>query len=163
MGVNRKLRDICRVLQSPHFGPVREKTSSSYLSRMSFEIPFSVILLEESPELQETIRTLLERAGYVVECSADVDGAMKLLRAAARPCILLWDPMTADITLPILAESAARGAPVATLPIGVAIGPSEDGSNGVVTKRLTSAAAVLSIVREHCPLRYRAPASVPAE
>jgi hypothetical protein len=123
---------------------------------MPLENAFSVIVVEDEPDLQQTIRTMLERAGYVVVCAENADAALKLLRSALRPCILLWDPLTAPISLEALVESGVRGAPVATLPIGLSIGRAADGSPTAVTKRITSTSAVLSIVREHCPFHDKA-------
>jgi CheY-like chemotaxis protein len=143
------------ILVRPYFGRIRESVKILRCEFMSLEATFSIIVVEDDAELQKVITELLERAGYEVFCAEDPNGALEILRAARRPCIVLWDPMTARVSLSVLAESALRGVHVATLPIGLAIAHADDGGEATVTKRLTSPAAVLSIVREHCPQRKK--------
>jgi DNA-binding response OmpR family regulator len=118
---------------------------------MALGTAFSVVVIEDHPELQQTITALLERAGYSVRCTDDPNAALELLRTSPRPCMVLWDPLTSRVSLSVLVESALRGVHVATLPIGLTIGRSDERGEPTMTKRLTSPAAVLSIVREHCP------------
>jgi len=120
----------------------------------------SIMVIEDDRGLAQAISALLERAGYSVQCATNADEALQLLRSASRPCLLLWDPLALRGRLNVLAESALRGVHVATLPIGVATRANHSGgAEPMVTKRLTSEEAVLSIVRAHCPLA--APASEP--
>jgi DNA-binding NarL/FixJ family response regulator len=120
---------------------------------MASETNLSIMVIEDERELTQAIRTLLERAGYSVQCAADADEALRLLRSTPRPCLLLWDPLTLRVCLNVLSESALRGVHVATLPIGVAPlrAHRSGGAEPMVTKRLTSEEAVLNIVRAHCP------------
>ena len=113
----------------------------------------SIVVIEDDRELAHAIHTLLEGAGYSVQCAVDADEALHLLRSTSRPCLLLWDPLTLRVCLNLLAESAQRGVHVATLPIGVATRANHSaGAEPLMTKRLTSEEAVLNIVRAHCPL-----------
>lgn len=118
----------------------------------------SIMVIEDDRRLAQAIRSLLEGAGYSVECAANADEALQLLRGSSRPCLLLCDPLTIRMCLHVLAESVVRGVHVATLPIGVATRASQgSGTEPTVIKRLTSEEAILSIVRAHC--RPAAPAS----
>jgi CheY-like chemotaxis protein len=121
---------------------------------MSTNAPLSILVIEDHPELQEAIRTLLERAGYRVLCAVNVDDAMQLLRSAPRPCLLLWDPLTLRLSLTLLAESARQGVNVATLPIGVSALHDPGASENRMKKRITSTDAILSIVRAHCAAQH---------
>lgn len=124
---------------------------------MTSQSNLSIIVIEDVRELAHAITALLERAGYSVLCAADRDQALRLVRSSFRPCLLLWDPLTLPVSLDLLAESARRGVHVATLPIGVATRVNDSGLDTMVTKRLTSEDAVLSIVRAHCPQQSASP------
>jgi CheY-like chemotaxis protein len=110
----------------------------------------SLLVVEDHDELRAVIETLLRKAGYNVWSARNASEALEALHAMPRPCLVLWDPVTYRMSLSLLAESALDGIQVATIPIGIA--PStESGSADGFIKRLTSQAALLSIVREHCP------------
>jgi two-component system, OmpR family, response regulator CpxR len=119
------------------------------LTVMSMSI--SILVVEDYSELRDAVRDLLEDEGYEVHCASDPDEAMALLKRLPRPCILLWDALTSRHSLSMVDQATLNGVHVATLPVTLAsIGPV--GSLRRMAKRLTSTDAILSIVREHCPL-----------
>ena len=112
----------------------------------------SVLVVEDDPEVRNSLRAILETEGYDVDCAESTDEAKEALNRLPRPCILLWDPTTPRQSLSMVDRATMEGVHVLTLPVSIASTEGE-GSNGRrMRKRLTSMDAVLRIVREHCPL-----------
>src|SRR3954470_7107184 len=118
-------------------------------------MPISVLVVEDQPDLQEALRALLEREGYEVHCAVDPDEALALLGRVVRPCILLWDAMMPRNSLTMVSQATLEGVHVAILPVSV-VSVHTLGATRHMKKQLTSESAILSIVREHCPLPTRA-------
>jgi CheY-like chemotaxis protein len=111
-----------------------------------------LLVVEDHDELRTVVAELLVAAGYTVRTARNADEACIELENMPRPCLVLWDPVSNRTSLSLLARHAFEGLHIATLPIGIAI----DGDNAVsglpeLRKRLTSHAALLSVVRDHCP------------
>jgi CheY-like chemotaxis protein len=111
----------------------------------------SVLIVEDDVEIRNEVRRLLEGAGYFVHCAENADQALDLLGHMGRPCLLLWDAITPRSTPTMLNKAMLQGVHVATLPVSVE-SVRVPGSAPVAAKRLASPEAILSIVREHCPL-----------
>jgi two-component system, OmpR family, response regulator CpxR len=112
----------------------------------------SVLVVEDFTDLRNTVRDLLKNEGYEVHCATDPDEAIALLERLPRPCILLWDALMARQSLSMVDRATMVGVHVATLPVSVGCDASVGAVAWRMTKRLTSTEAILSIVREHCPL-----------
>ncbi len=112
----------------------------------------SVLVVEDDPEVRNAIRAMLEAEGYDVECAESTDEAKEALNRLPRPCILLWDPTTPRQSLSIIDRATMEGVHVLTLPVSITSIAVEGTTGRGMRKRLTSADAVLRIVREHCPL-----------
>jgi DNA-binding NtrC family response regulator len=113
----------------------------------------SVLVVEDHDELRFAIAALLVRAGYAVRTARDADEAVAELASMDRPCLVLWDPVSHRMSLSLLAQAAFDGIHIATIPVGIA--PAEAGfetASGAYSKRLTSHHALLTIVKEHCPM-----------
>ena len=111
----------------------------------------SVLVVEDHGELRALIQRMLTHRGFAVRCAATVDEAVATLTEMPPPCLVLWDPVTLQMTAPLIAQMARRGVHVATIPVSVsASGQAADGSP-LVVKRLTSQEAILGVVRAHCP------------
>jgi CheY-like chemotaxis protein len=117
----------------------------------------SVLIVEDQADIRILLQGVLERDGYVVHVAADPDEARELLRRLPRPCLLLWDPMTPRQSLTLVDEATLEGVHVAAIPVS-AYSVDLASSPRVMRKRLTSEAAVLSIVREYCPFPAKATA-----
>jgi two-component system chemotaxis response regulator CheY len=112
----------------------------------------SVLVVEDHDELRLAIAALLVRAGYVVSTARDAEEAVAELASMARPCLVLWDPVSSRMSLSLLSQVAFDGIRIATIPVGIA--PAAAGQEAATpgyTKKLTSRQALLSVVREHCP------------
>jgi DNA-binding response OmpR family regulator len=112
----------------------------------------SILVVEDDPEIRNSIRAILEAEGYDVDCVESTDEAKEALNRLPRPCILLWDPTTPRQSLSMVDRATMEGVHVLTLPVSIASTavPGSDGQR--MRKRLTSADAVLRTVREYCPL-----------
>jgi CheY-like chemotaxis protein len=116
----------------------------------------SILLVEDTAELRDAVRTLLEKEGYVVHCAENPDEALDLLSRLPRPCILLWDAITPRQSLSMVDQAMLDGVHVASLPVSLASARTAGSTRRKMAKRLTSEEAILSIVREHCPLETTA-------
>ena len=111
----------------------------------------SILVVEDHTELLQSLRDLLAQQGYDVRCASSVDEAIAMLESLPSPCLVLWDPVTLDTGMKLVAYTASRGVHLATIPVGVtATGQAPDGTP-LLAKRLTSRDAIVSVVREHCP------------
>jgi len=117
----------------------------------------SVLIVEDDQALRIAVEELLQGAGYEVHCAENPDEAMALLDRLPRPCILFWDALTPWQSLSMVDQATLEGVHVATLPVSLATVRGAR-SDGKVAKRLTSAEAILNIVREYCPLPVAASA-----
>ena len=52
-----------------------------------------VLLIEDNPDVQEAMATLLRVEGYEVVCAADGEEAIEHLRSGLDPCLILLDIM----------------------------------------------------------------------
>ncbi|HMI85900.1 MAG TPA: hypothetical protein VK550_17505 [Polyangiaceae bacterium] len=114
-----------------------------------------ILVVEDQADIRMQVRLLLERAGYVVHTADNPDEALEILARLPRPCLLLWDAITPRRSLTMVDQAALEGVHVAALPVSVSA-VHLAGSRERVTKRLTSEDAILSVVREHCPLPKQA-------
>jgi CheY-like chemotaxis protein len=115
----------------------------------------SVLVVEDQADIREAVTKALEGEGYIVHSACDPDEAIALLATLPRPCILLWDALTPRQSLTMVDQATLEGVHVATLPVSVA-SVHVAGSPRQVSKRLVGLDVVLSIVREHCPLKRQA-------
>jgi CheY-like chemotaxis protein len=113
----------------------------------------SVLVVEDQADLRSFVKGLLESEGYEVHCAETPHEALELLQRIARPCILLWDALTPRDSLSMLDEAVLIGVHVATLPVSLPSPRTAGSSGNDASKRLTSKEAVLSVVREYCPLK----------
>jgi CheY-like chemotaxis protein len=117
----------------------------------------SILIVEDQDDIRGMLQALLEREGYLVSAAAGAEEALARLGRLPRPCLLLWDAMTPRDSLTLVDQATLEGVHVAAIPVSVSsirlVGASRE-----ITKRLTSEEAVLTIVREHCPLPSRASA-----
>jgi CheY-like chemotaxis protein len=113
----------------------------------------SVLVVEDDLAIRDAVKALLERERYEVHCAASPEEALDLLSRLPRPCIVFWDPLASRRDLDLLDQAALDGVHVATLPVSMASARESGASSVRLIKRLTSEDAILSIVREHCPLK----------
>ena len=113
----------------------------------------SILVVEDHPEVRESIRALLATEGYEVHCAENSDEALAVLGRLPRPCILLWDPMTPRQSWSMIDRATMEGVHVATLPVSLASTSAPGSDLKTTTRRLTSEEAILRIVREYCPMK----------
>jgi CheY-like chemotaxis protein len=129
----------------------RAEVPRRYVRYMSI----SILVVEDQPDIRNRVRALLEQAGYVVHTAENPDDALDSLKRLPRPCLLLWDAITPRTSLTIVDQATLKGVHVAALPVSVSSVHLAD-SPRKVSKRLTSEDAILTVVREHCPLPEKA-------
>jgi CheY-like chemotaxis protein len=115
----------------------------------------SILVVEDQADIRDRIRVVLEHAGYVVHVAASPDEALQLLSRLPRPCLLLWDAVTPRSSLTMVDQATLEGVHVASLPVSVSSVHLADSPRNI-TKRLMSEDAILTVVREHCPLPEKA-------
>jgi DNA-binding NtrC family response regulator len=114
-------------------------------------MPLSVLVVEDHTDLRNSLRDLLVHSGYGVRCASTVEEAISLLNSRPFPCLILWDPVTLDMGTQLISVAAQHGVHLATIPVGVSAKGLAPNGRPVISKKLTSRDAVLSVVREHCP------------
>jgi signal transduction histidine kinase len=72
----------------------RNKLSAPLVPFAGFDRPLRILLVEDHPDTAQSLSTILERRGYVVEIAGDVASGLKL--AAAQP----FDLLMSDLGLP---------------------------------------------------------------
>jgi CheY-like chemotaxis protein len=115
-------------------------------------MPNSLLVVEDDDELRSIVDALLQSEGYVVRSTATPDEALALLEQASLPCMVLLDAISPHESRALIDRASFEGVHVATIPVSLAStrGGSKDRP---LTKRLTSKEAILTVVREHCPLQ----------
>jgi CheY-like chemotaxis protein len=109
----------------------------------------SVLVVEDHHQLRTLIERTLEKRGYDVRCAATIPEAATML-AERCPCLVLWDPTTLPMSSALIALAGRLGVHIATIPVGITSKGHSIGGAAIITKRLTSLEAMLSILREHC-------------
>jgi CheY-like chemotaxis protein len=82
--------------------------------------PFSILLVEDDFDVREALVETLRDRGYAVESASDGEQAMQLLRAGARPGVILLDLMMprmsgSEFRMAQLVEPALSHLPVVLL------------------------------------------------
>jgi CheY-like chemotaxis protein len=112
----------------------------------------SVLVVEDHHDLRMLIEGMLAPSGYDVHCAASIHDAVVTLNAMASPCLVLWDPTTLPMSGPLVALAGRLGVHIATIPVGISTKGHQSDGSPVIVKRLTSREAILSVLRQHCPL-----------
>lgn len=126
---------------------------------MSTHAP-NILLVEDDPDVRESVSTLLEDEGYVVHQAENGRVALDTLAALPEwPCLILLDLM-----MPVMSGSEflaeLRATRSVTVPVVIlsawpreAAGPAgTQGANGFLRKPI-SLDSLLAAVEEHCPRR----------
>jgi CheY-like chemotaxis protein len=111
----------------------------------------SVLVVEDHPELRHAVKALLESEGYEVHCASSSEEAIDLL-GRLHPRMLLWDALTPRHDPALVDQAIQEGVHVATLPVSLSTALVDGPADWNAAKRLTSHEAILSILREHCPI-----------
>lgn len=103
----------------------------------------TILVLEDDHNLQESVRRVVEKAGYKVVTARSLVEANKLLERIARPCLILLDTLMKE-GLEAMAQLGGQY-PLATIPVRVSQ------SN---VRRMTKRSLHLDLLREalkqHC-------------
>ena len=65
----------------------------------------TVLVVDDDPDIRETIRNLLQFEGYRVVTAIDGEGALRVLASGERPCVILL-----DVTMPGMSGRQFRAA-----------------------------------------------------
>jgi CheY-like chemotaxis protein len=112
-----------------------------------------VLIVEDDLDARETMRFILERAGFEVDGASDGREALAALRGGGRPCLILL-----DLGMPVMDGWAFLSAlesdgELAQIPI-VVVSARTDGAVGARVKGMLSkpfdARVLVDTVREHC-------------
>jgi DNA-binding NtrC family response regulator len=110
----------------------------------------SVLVVEDHHELLTLIEQRLTQRGYDVRCAATIHDAVATLNEMHSTCLVLWDPTTLPMSGPLVALAGRLGVHIATIPVGITSRGQTDDGSPIITKRLTSVDAMLTVLREHC-------------
>jgi CheY-like chemotaxis protein len=79
-----------------------------------------VLVVDDDPDIRETLREVIEAEGFAVMCAADGQEAMELLRQGIRPSLIVLDLMMPtmsgwEVLAAVRAERALADLPVAVI------------------------------------------------
>lgn len=113
----------------------------------------TILVIDDDPDLRDSLQDLLEENGYQVQTAAHGKEALGVLDTSPRPCVLLLDWMMPvmggeEFLRHLRERPGSDGLPV--LIVSASAGIQVDGIAGVLKKPFTID-ALLSFVRTHCP------------
>jgi CheY-like chemotaxis protein len=115
-----------------------------------------VLVVDDDPDIRDTIADVLSLRGYKVTCAANGREALDRLRDGFRPCVILLDLMMPVLNGWQFRAEQTRDAELASLPVVIVSG---DGSTakkaasiGVADflKKPLELTTVLDVVKRHC-------------
>jgi CheY-like chemotaxis protein len=110
-----------------------------------------VLIVEDDPDIRESVRQLLELEGYETATAENGQEALALLARIERPCVILLDLMMPVISGWQLLEVLKRDATLADIPVvitsAVASSQIPPGATRVLRKPIP-VPLLLSVVRE---------------
>jgi hypothetical protein len=110
----------------------------------------SVLVVEDHQDLLAIIEHKLTQRGYDVRCAVTIHDAVAMLSEMTSVCLVLWDPTTLPASGPLVVLAGRLGIHIATIPVGISFAGHTAGGLPILTKRLTSLEAILSMLKEHC-------------
>ena len=110
-----------------------------------------VLLVEDDPDIRETVRDLLVDEGFTVQTAINGKHGIEVLEKIGQPCLILLDMM-----MPVLDGAgflaALRGRPFGNIPVVVVsavASRSEPGTVGFIRKPL-DLDVLLEVVHQYC-------------
>ncbi len=76
-----------------------------------------ILIVDDSADIRESYRVLLETAGYAVDLAASGDHALRLLRSGLRPSLILLDVMMPGMDGFEFREAQLRDPELAHIPV----------------------------------------------
>lgn len=76
-----------------------------------------ILIVDDSADIRESYRVMLEAAGYAVELAASGDQALRLLRSGLRPSLILLDVMMPEMDGFQFREAQLRDPELAPIPV----------------------------------------------
>lgn len=114
----------------------------------------SVMIVEDDPEIRETLKEIIELEGYTVFTASDGRKALEMLRnAPQRPCLVLLDLMMPVMNGWELLELREQDVLLATIPVVVVSAAGDRAKNTQATgyiKKPVDIEVLLSTIRQYC-------------
>jgi CheY-like chemotaxis protein len=113
----------------------------------------AVLVIDDDPDLRESIQDLLEENGYQVRTAAHGKEALRILETLPRPCILLLDWMMPVMNGEEFLQHLRQRPDADSLPVLVvsaSTGIRAEGITGFLKKPFTID-QLLQMVRTYCP------------
>lgn len=114
----------------------------------------TILVVEDDPDIRETVALVLEEAGFVVETAPHGAAALTRLREGSAPSLILLDLMMPVMNARQFLEERARDARLEAIPVLLltAAGEARSFDLGVraVLRKPFSLDALLELVQAHC-------------
>lgn len=116
-----------------------------------------ILIVEDDPDIRETLRLYLEAAGYNVSSAANGEEALRLLDRSAKPCLILLDMMMPVMDGWAFLAALGENEALAAVPVAVVTAyPSEITSEmpwdqvEEVLRKPVDLRELMETVQEHC-------------
>lgn len=115
-----------------------------------------VLIVEDDPDIRNTLGDLLRREGYEVMLAKDGVEAVSLLEAAHHPCAILVDLLMPGVVGQELLEYLREDDRLASIPVAIVSGSPHLAPEGYkVFKKPLDLRPLLDFVREGCPVPHQ--------
>jgi CheY-like chemotaxis protein len=118
----------------------------------------SVLIVEDDPEIRETLKEIIELEGYTAFTAPDGRKALELLRGSAqRPCLVLLDLMMPVMNGWELLDLREQDLKLATIPVVVVSAAGERAQGTSASghiKKPVDIDVLLKTVRQYCGEAY---------
>ena len=110
----------------------------------------AILVVDDEPDIRESLQELFEDAGYQVVTAADGAQALALMDGET-PCVVILDLLMPNVTGNQVYDSMRRDARLSDVPVIIATSdPSRAPRDVPVLRKPIDIRRLLDVVREHC-------------
>jgi CheY-like chemotaxis protein len=111
----------------------------------------NVLIVDDEPEIRDSLQEFLEDEGYQVSTAADGAEALQRLRSGKRPCVVILDLLLPVVDGNQVYERMQRDADLSRVPVIVSTSdPSRAPSGVLIMRKPVNLDRLLGAVRQHC-------------
>jgi CheY-like chemotaxis protein len=111
----------------------------------------NVLIVDDEPEIRETLQEFLEEEGFHVSTAADGVEALRLLTTHGPPCVVILDLLLPALDGAQVYERMQLDAGLARVPVIVSTSdPSRAPSGVLIMKKPVNLTRLLGAVKQHC-------------
>jgi CheY-like chemotaxis protein len=110
-----------------------------------------ILVVDDEPDIRESLAELFEDAGYAVSTAADGAEALEILAADELPCVVILDLVMPGVSGNEVYEQMVEDTRLGQVPVIIATSDPSRAPRGVpVMKKPIDTRRLLDVVRQHC-------------